>query len=130
MVSNKGEAHWLLIQTYRSGMKQIAQSAWRVFPSEVDMSKVEDAKGVLRAFVDVFGMTIKIGTIEAKFIDSVQVVGSELEVAVQSEVGSESFFSWCGRRDPITKLTTEVGIAYRIDLIAYRAMLRRHGYPV
>jgi hypothetical protein len=130
MVSNRGEPHWLLIQTTRVGMKQVLQAAWRVFPSEVDLSKAQDPKGVLSAFVELFGLKMKVGNVHAKFIDRVQFPKGNIEISLEHAVGIETFFSWSSRAETKIENISEIGIAYGIDLNAYKVMLRKHGYPV
>jgi hypothetical protein len=127
-VSNKNEAHWLLIQTVRIGMTQVAQSAWRVFPADVDLSKVEDPKGVLRAFVDVFGLNVRVGGTESKFIDVVQYPTGSIQMGMEQRVGVEAFYSWSSRSHTKLENISEIGIAYGINLQAYRAALQSHGY--
>src|ERR1019366_3011887 len=56
--AKRGNDHWLLVQTHRDGLKQIVQSAWRVFPDVVELSEAEKPIDVLKAFVDVFGIEI------------------------------------------------------------------------
>jgi hypothetical protein len=122
----KAGPHWLLIQTHRAGLKQVAQSAWRVFPAVVDIKDAFEPLHVLKAFVAAFGTPVRLGPSSEKFIESSPVNQGE-SFTLHYPERSANFFSsvsWVTSTKPGMK---EVGIAYCIDLIKYRNSLKELG---
>jgi hypothetical protein len=129
MSRDQRKRHWLLVQTHRSGIDQVAQAAWRLYPSEIDLSQAATPLDALKAFVNVFGCPIKVGDKEGLFIESDAFpYGTEVKVR-WSEAPPDHFFSTSMLRDP-TKREFLVGTTYCINISKYRDTLRAHGVPV
>jgi hypothetical protein len=121
--------HWLLVQTHRTGTDQIAQAAWRLYPSEIDLSQAATPLDALKAFVNVFGCPIKIGDKKTLFIES-DTFPCDTEVKLSwSEAPPEHFWSISVLRDRAKRVFL-VGTAYVINISQYRDMLRAHGVQV
>jgi hypothetical protein len=123
--AKRGNDHWLLVQTYRSGLVQSAQSAWRVFPEVVDISEAEEPIDLLRAFANAFGVEIKIGDHNGKFVESIPAKRGE---SPQMSFGpSADFFSSVSKTETPDPNVVQIGAAYSIDLIKYSAFLASKG---
>jgi hypothetical protein len=134
--SPKYEANWLLISCVRRGIEQVAQSAWRVYPEDVDLNAAKNPTDVLAAFAEVFGFFVQAGGRKAKFIENVLVpknpVSGGAQFTVQAEIvppGSPSIASWTTRQTSSLN-SMNVGLVYCIDVAKYRASLIRHGASV
>ena len=129
------DANWLLVQSYRRGIEQIAQSAWRIYPKDVDLQHAQEPLDVLRAFVEIFGLNVMVGDTKAKFIDKKTFTKSPVSDELDFLVGAESppgvhfFHSWSHRKTPNPSIF-HVGLAYCINLTQYRASLIAHGASV
>ena len=116
------EKTWLLVQTFRDGMKQIAQAAWWIYPSEVDLSECRNPLDVLIKFANRFGAPLTIAGQTGKFINAIDVpVDQKIKIAVQ--LPKDFFLSWSTQRtnDP---MLGRVGIAYAIDLTEYSRVIK------
>jgi len=125
------DQHWLMVHTHRVGRKLVAQSAWRIYPDDVDFRTASKPVEVLKAFAEVFGVPIRVGKQEAKFVDSESFLGEkEAQVAMASGIGlaADLFLSFSHRRTETTLLT--VGIAYCIDMNKYKKAMRQRGFSV
>jgi hypothetical protein len=112
------EKTWMLVQTFRDGLKQIAQAAWWIYPSEVDMSDCATPLDVLRKFAIRYGAPITIGKVKAKFINAIDLPASE-DVKINIQLSGDFFASWSTQETKDPSLG-RVGIAYAIDLKEYR----------
>jgi hypothetical protein len=128
------EQNWFLVQSLRRELDQIAQSAWRVYPSEVDLSKAEKPIDVLKAFVDRFGIEVKVGSRTAKFIDvtSFPKSGEQMKYAVEvpNLAAHPDYFLSMSHRTTIDVATFDIGLVYCIDMAVYRKSLIAHGASV
>ncbi len=132
------EAHWLLTQTHRQGIAQIAQSAWRVYPADVDLSEAKDPLDVLKAFVETFGLNIPLGNRQTKFIESEPLFGKGTNaqqllrsiIEQNAKLPHLSFFASASHVRTLTPNRYNVGVAYCIDLRKYETALRQRGFNV
>lgn len=127
----KGKAHWLLVQTVRDGIRQIAQAAWRVFPEDVDLRDATNGLDVMKAFAEAFGRNMRVEDFSGKFLSatSIPATQSELRFAVEESPHAETFISWSHRSTNMVGKKI-VGIMYAIDIPRYRESLRAHGFNV
>jgi hypothetical protein len=131
----RSDPNWFLVQSYRRELEQVAQSAWRIFPSDVDLTKAEKPLAVLEAFVERFGIEVQVGDRKGKFIDvtSLPRTGDKMNFQVlvsgTSPLPDDFFFS-ASNRKTTEILTFSVGLVYCIDVTAYRKALIAHGWPV
>ncbi len=133
---NSHAPNWMLVQSFRRGIEQVAQSAWRVYPNVVDLTSATCPLDVLKAFVEEFGIEISMSGVHSKFIESVTHFKpadlDEMTATVEIHHGpgdQDLFYSWSNRQ---TKDRTryKVGLAYCIDMRKYRAMLLKQGASV
>jgi hypothetical protein len=120
-------SHWLLVQTHRVGLNQIAQSAWRIYPDAVDLSEARQPIDVLRMFAEVFGCPISVGDKKAKFVDPQQFPPHTQVKIDWTGAPREVFVSFSQTQDAEA---FRIGLAYCIDVARYRASLKRHGIKV
>jgi hypothetical protein len=125
-------ANWLLITSLRRGIEQVVQSAWRIYPDDVDLAHAAEPLHVLAAFAEVFGAYVNVAGRRAKFIESVTLPKDpsidQLSYTVQLErpPQSEHFSSWSYRKTTSNN-SFNFGLVFSIDLPPYRDSLRRHG---
>jgi hypothetical protein len=119
--------HWLLVQTHRNGNKQIAQSAWFVYPSDVDLSQASQPIDVLKQFALTFGLPFKVDGVEHKFLQ-LKELSKGREAKIDFPKG-EVFYSVSFRTSSASTAqpVNHIGIVYCIDLAKYRNALIRHG---
>jgi hypothetical protein len=122
--------HWLLVQTHRREMTQVVQSAWRVYPDDVDLTRARSPLDVLKAFVETFGMTVRVGGRSEKFVESVTVVGTRNALMEITPAPRGPYFSSVSQVKTTAPGVFNVGIAYCIDLVKYAAALRPYGFSV
>jgi hypothetical protein len=125
----KAETHWSMVQSVRQGLKQVAQSAWRIFPTDVNLETAAAPLEVLEAFADEYGLPIKVGDQTGKFIEATSHPQGQI-LPVTPTSGKEVFWSFSQRFQTLNPLFSEVGIAYCIDIAKYRGALRKRGFPV
>jgi hypothetical protein len=119
--SRPGNDHWLLVQTHREGLNQVAQSAWRIFPDVVDLAEAAKPLDLLKRFVDVFGVEINIAGVTGKYIESIPARKAErVEVTFPNMDASFVSFSHTDTDDPNI---VQVGAAYCIDTGKYGEMV-------
>ena len=129
------DPHWFLVQTYRNGMTQIVQSAWRVFPSDVDLTNANRPVEMLKAFAETFGVPITVGRTRSKFVASEFVLtggamGQDLEFEIKVEDVPGDFFMSVSHVKNSSRTLANVGVAYCIDMNKYKLALRAHGFSV
>jgi hypothetical protein len=126
-----GGVYWLLVQTHRQGIEQRAISAWRVYDGDVDLNSASTPLEVLRAFVERFGLIIRVGPIASKFIEGVDIPTGEdgnVKFSFSGEIPrGHAVFSSVSHVKLVQPSTTIVGIGYSIDLSEYRNSLISRG---
>ncbi len=126
---NARNRHWLLVQTNRIGLQQHAQAAWKLYPSDVDLSEASTPLDAMKAFANSFGNPISVESKKAFFVDP-QNFPFDTQVKIEWTGALEDTFvafSQTVRGD--TRLF-KIGLAYCIDLRRYRAALKAHGVRV
>jgi hypothetical protein len=118
--------NWLLVQTNRVGLQQIVQAAWRVYPTDVDLTAAAEPLDALRAFANTFGCPISVGgDAKALFVEP-KKFPFDAEVRVDwTDSPADVFVNFSKTMNDTTKLFM-VGLAYCIDLKKYRACLEAH----
>ena len=130
------EPNWLLVQCVRHGIDQVTQAAWRIFPTDVDLSTAQQPLDVLKAFVEKFGVEIAVEGHLGKFIDQTQVRKLASEETVTFNLASHqkerdhSYFWSTSHRQTKDPTIVNVGISYCIDMTVYRQALLAHGASV
>jgi hypothetical protein len=131
----------LLVQSFRQGLEQVAQSAWRIYSSDVDLRSAQEPLDVLRAFADAFGVNVTVGDLgnrsdtAIKFVYKKTFPKSPLSdetsflIGHENVPGAQLFSSWSHRKTTNPSIF-HVGIAYTINLTRYRASLISHGASV
>jgi hypothetical protein len=126
---NKIDNHFLLVLTIRRGYEQIVHWAFRIYPSDVDLSEIRSPLDMLKAFTNKYGLNIQIGTQTGKFIHLAIVENSK--IALQTELlrvleatVSEGGLYWMTRETNVG--TTEIAIAFAIDISMYELDLKKH----
>jgi hypothetical protein len=122
-------SHWLLVQTHRTGTDQVAQAAWKIFPSDVDLLRAATPLDALKAFVEVFGCPVKIGDKKSLFTEADTFpLGTEVKLSWY-DAPPDNFHSTSVVRDQ-AKHIFSVGTTYCIDLSKYRSALKARGLHV
>lgn len=126
----------LLVLTNRANDVQVFDAAWRVYHSDVDVSKVSSLLDLLRAFVGVYGLDISLSDLPRErfiFYKTFQTAPSPkptkliqvfADITPMPNFEVSSFF----RYDPNGLM--EVAIAFAINLTRYKEDQRRHGVKV
>jgi hypothetical protein len=128
----KEDGHWLLVQTVRKGMDQVAQAAWRIYPSDFDdLEHAEQPIDVLEAFARRFGVELMVGTQTGKFI-AVEAFrkGSGVsvgEVTIPNPPRGVQYFASYSQRVTTKPDILNVGVAYCINVNEYKENLKAHG---
>jgi hypothetical protein len=120
--------HWLLVQCHRVGMNQRVGAAWQIYPDDLRLERARKPIDVLKAFVDVYGVPIKVGEQKGLFIES-QTYPPGTQVSVDwTGAPREHFVS--SVRSVTAGGTVRVGASYCIDIGKYREALSAHGVKV
>ncbi|HEV7858387.1 MAG TPA: hypothetical protein VGO91_07130 [Pyrinomonadaceae bacterium] len=121
----------LLILTDRHGYTLDVLNAWRVYPSDVDLSTATTPLDVFRAFVETFGTTFRIGDKEKKLFmyEKLPIQTDEEMVKINTLQGVERLIQGqvVGQ---FNNEMFEVVISYQIDYANYTESLRKHGLKV
>ncbi len=119
--------HWLLVQTHRTGIDQHVQSAWQVYPDDVNIESAREPLDVLKAFVEVYGIPLTVGNTTGLFIESERHVGGP-NITIATTAPPDHYLSASSTTDATG--TIRVGIAYCIDMPRYKAALEARGVKV
>jgi hypothetical protein len=125
----------LLVLTNRANDVQVFDAAWRVYHSDVDVSKVSSLLDLLRAFVGAYGLDISLSDLprEIHLLQDVpdrpspkptKLIQVFADITPMPNFEISSFF----RYDPNGLM--EVAIAFAINLTRYNEDQRRHGVKV
>jgi hypothetical protein len=127
------EFYQLLVLTKRAGDVLHVVNAWRIYPSDVDLSKASTPLDVLRAFVDVFGEEFALGDSEKKLFlyerVATKMEGEHISFRLDPKVGADPRVIGQGifqRQDDIL----EVAVAFQINYNKYAESLQRYGVRV
>lgn len=128
-ITESGEPLFLLVLTKRSGYTQTVLDALQIYRSDVNLYEVRTPLEILQAFLDVYGLPMRVGNEVKKFVLYEKIaapVGVKRTSVIQvleipkKEVVITRFF---GRR---SLGGFEVALAYSIPDLKYRADLQRH----
>jgi hypothetical protein len=120
------KSHWLLVQAHRMGADQQVVSAWQIYPDEVNIENARRPIDVLRAFVAVYGVPLKVAETKALFVDS-ESFPIDAKVIVDWTGAPEDFFVSFAHTSNSDAGILRLGVAYCIDLRKYRVALRKRG---
>ncbi|MGV8998580.1 MAG: hypothetical protein ACOH12_16690 [Parvibaculaceae bacterium] len=126
------DSFWLCIFSQRSGATQIVQSAWRVYPSEVDISHASKPLDILRAFSNVYGREIFAGTQKSKFISNERILSQgkgQVTLQVAHREGAPTFSTVSYHTSPDMQ-SIEIVVAFEIELNLYADNLQKHGVKI
>lgn len=126
------EPFYILTTSMRKGYSQTAMGAWILFASELKSAKSLLPLDALRAFVDVYGVTIHINSKSSKFFlyESVPFMVNERTPLIRFEDEKKDFYSSMMVRVNNEKRVVEIAIAYVIDLQKYTETMKRHGFRI
>jgi len=105
-------------------MVQIAQSAWRIYPDELDLRGAGQPLDVLKAFVNNFGLNVTVRGKEFLFLESELAPKKEL---LQFGIKGIEAFGSVSTMDTNDPDLVQVGIAYSINIPKYRDALKARG---
>ena len=119
----------LLVACQRVGYVQRVGQAWRVYHSDVDLSRTMTAVDVLRAFVDKYGIEITIGEKKGKFFwyEHVPIKSHTMTDIVKFDHSKNLDMEVNFQRGLIITDTLEIVYAFAINNTVYQADLLRHG---
>ena len=124
------KSRWLLVQAVRNGTTLTVNSAWQVYPQDIDISNARQPLDVLRAFAEKYGYPIRVGENErALFVDAL-TYPLDATVKVDWTGAPPDWFVAFAQSANMETSVFKVGIAYCIDLARYRSDLRKHGVKV
>jgi hypothetical protein len=124
-----GLPYWLCVFSQRAGAMQLVQNAWRVYPSDVDISDAHTPLEVLRAFAHTYGCEMTIGKQHSCFISYERIPMAPSDIYVVTRRGTnddEALFTTLSAKRSEDRTHLDVTVAYEIDLIKYAQALRRH----
>ena len=115
-IASKGSTFWLLVQAHRFGRTQVAQSAWRLYPDDIDLSRASRPVDALQAFVEKFGLAFRIDGVERLFVEDIKIPpgGAHIEWP-QGNV----FYTY-------STVIDHLGLMYCIDFAPYVDYLKKH----
>jgi hypothetical protein len=119
-------SHWLMIQTFRQGVSLSVNSAWLVFPDQVNLSEAAKPIDVLRSFVKAYGVPFKLNGEEHLFIESIPAQSMK-DNRVELPKG-ELFYSISFRN--IANEMGVMGAVYCIDVRRYRESILNSGVNI
>jgi hypothetical protein len=125
VVSKGRDSFWLIVQTHRVGITQIVQSAWRIYTDVIDLANADRPIDVLKAFIKVFGIPMRIRGKEVLFLEAEEAPKREaLAFQVRGDLETFGSVSFTSTTNPDI---VQVGIAYSINIPNYRSYLKEHG---
>lgn len=134
---DKSDCHLLLILTDRKGDVQHVLDAWRVYYSDVDLTRASTPLDILRAFVNVYGLNMSIGSETGVFF-----LFKKIRILPDQDVNDTNWMS-CNPPDKDTKIATSAlfsvdeteriintAFAFTINETKYISDLKKHGVKV
>jgi hypothetical protein len=132
--SSRGDRFTLLVQATRIADVQRIDNVWRVYHSDVDLSSIREPLKILRAFVDVYGVSFKVGkSLSSKFFlyEAVPILDKRNKNSVIQIDNVQEANLIASTLFRISSLhVVEIAIAYIIDVKKYFKDLRKHGVQV
>jgi hypothetical protein len=103
------------------------QSAWRIFPNDIDLSDAQTPIDLLGALVKRFGVDFSFEGKEVRFLDQLELPASQVKYMNEFRIPSnrpDLFFSWSWTVKPDGGV--HLGLGYCMDLTKYRDYLKRN----
>jgi hypothetical protein len=130
VVSKEGrDPFWAVAQFVRGGNILHAQHFWRVYPSEIDLSKAQKPADLIEALVKTVGQEITVNDRRLRYARDMPVPATNagtIELVVPTTPGDETIATVSAgvvRPDG----TSEIILAYGVSNIRYREYLKRHN---
>lgn len=120
----------LLVLTKRHGDVLSVFNAWRIYPSDVDLSNASTPIDVLREFVNVFGKTLLIEKTEKKFFlyEKMDGISKDDKITFDFDPHIKKGENVVGQAFiEASKGGVEIAVGFQIDYDKYSDSLRRHG---
>lgn len=134
--TSHSERYIVLVFANRTGYVQEVINAWRVYPSDVDLRDSSSPTDVLKAFVERFGTTFKLGEKTGKLFTHERLSvkhktpgenSVELLKTTSSTAGDLTYLFSAGRKN---SEMIEAVLSFSIDYKEYTESLRTHGVKV
>jgi hypothetical protein len=133
---NRFNSHALIVETERRGDAQLVATAWRVYPSDVDISKAESPLDILRAFINTYGMEFRVfgegGKVKFVYYQAFTPPPGKEQEILKLEHPPKQGRGEAHAMVAHNKLSglVEVALAYVINTSQYGEDLRKHGVTV
>jgi hypothetical protein len=127
---NQRNNHTLLVRCSRNGFTLFISDSWQIYHSEVDISDAILPEHMLRAFVNVFGVDIRIGEKTNKFFwyEKFALNGKSVTDLIQPP-NLPNFIAFF-KIGEIGNEFVEILHGYSVNTDKYKANLRSHGIIV
>jgi hypothetical protein len=125
----KRDPFWAIAQFHRRGSVLHAHNFWRVYPSEIDLSRVYEPLHLLHALVNVVGTEIECDGHRAKFISDETLrdqQANEVDLKIEGGQAAETIATFSHGFDMTTGIK-KIILAYGVSGKKYRDYLIRHG---
>jgi hypothetical protein len=103
------------------------QSAWQVYPDDVNIEAARQPLDVLKAFVEVYGIPLRVGNTTSLFIESERHLGGP-NITIAATAPPDHYLSASSTTD--AQGNVRVGVSYCIDMTRYKTALERHGIKI
>lgn len=134
---NERDRFSLLVCARRKGDSLVVMTAWRIYHSDVDVSKARSLIDFLESFAESFGFRITLGNKQGKFIlhETVevatttrvdQIVHIHEAHPASSDTEESIIINYVIRKSDIKRLF-EFGIVFALDAKKYLTSIRSHG---
>lgn len=123
-----GDRYSLLVRSNRKGSVQEVDVAWMLFHSDIEVQTKKEPLDMLKAFVDVYGMSFTVGQTRSRFVLYKAVEGSNVKIQLDNPLGHDFVFDTMVRWRLRNQL--EIAITYSIDTTNYEESLRNHGIVI
>jgi len=123
----------LLVFCHRVGYVQRVGEAWRIFPSDVDLTTAKSPLDVLKAFVNKYGIEIQVGNKKGLFFWHEHITlgpDKEYNVVQFNRPDPNTDMSTTFEVGKVTDNMLEVLYAFGINHTAYDADLIKHGVRI
>jgi hypothetical protein len=127
----------LFVISHREGQTQRVHCAFRAYPSDMDLNNANEPIEIVRAFVNSYGLTLRIGSSVSKFMHNETVsIDETISLTDQWEIldGQKGDSYWTYINGGITRFQassaekiTEVVLAFALDISRYTTTLRKHN---
>lgn len=124
------DPYTLIVLASRTGAKLRVDGAWKSFAADVPTAPLEEPIAFLKAFIDAFGVPIKVNDMETKFIayqNFPNSFGNRVAVSLaEPPKGSvDARFSY-----QLGPFKASVALAFAVDVEKYARSLKKHGVKI